>query len=83
MFLNYYSLAIAVYFTISNSVCPYSLRHVQYSVMARTNLTVPTAAQAVGLIPSGRMGVSGKQAPDHDVKLVGILPFSWGTGLLA
>ena len=46
---------------------------VMYSIVYwpyRTHLTVPTAAQAVGLIPSRRMGVSGKQAPVHDVKLV-------------
>ena len=47
------SLAIAIHLTVSSSVCPYSLGSVQYSVMARTNLTVPTVAQAVGLIPVG------------------------------
>ena len=48
------SLAIAIHLTVSSSVCPYSLGRVQYSVMARTNLTVAvTVAQAVGLIPVG------------------------------
>ena len=57
------SLAIAVHLTIphhhfvylnvSSSVCPYFLGRVQYSVMARTYVTVLTAAETVGLIPVG------------------------------